>query len=394
MQSEIKNELVNHILPFWMALKDDEYGGYYGYMDTKLNLNKQGEKGGILNSRILWTFSNAYLYLKDEKLLGYAKHAYNFLVNKLYDDKNGGIYWSVDYKGQPLDTIKHSYNISFAIYALSSYYDASKDEKALELAKELFHLVEDIYRDEYGYKEALTIDFKPQSNEHLSENGVMASKTMNTTLHAFEAYTELYRVSGYEPAKSAMLWILDIFKNKIYNKSLHRLEVFFDEKFNSLIDLHSYGHDIEAAWLVERGIEVLGEEVLKHEFEPIFEDLEQQILSVAYDGHSIAAECEKGVVLTKRIWWVQCEAMIGFYNAYQKRHEIEYLDAVHNIWEFIKEYFIDNRPGGEWINERFFDEQMTINEKEPVLSVWKCPYHNSRMCLELLKRQQEHLVDV
>lgn len=387
MRSEIKNELVNNILPYWKSLKDDEFGGYYGFMDCDLNLDKTAPKGSILNSRILWTFSNAYMALGDKSLLEYAKHAYDFLVEKCYDKERGGVYWSVDYKGNPLDTIKHSYSTSFAIYALSSYYDVSHDESALELAKELFYLIEDKFRDEYGYKEAFTVDFKPQSNEHLSENGVMADKTMNTTLHAFEAYTELYRVSGFEPAKEAMLWILDIFKDKIYNPDRHRLEVFFDEKLNSIIDLHSYGHDIETTWLLERGLVILGDKALYEKFVPMLEDIEEEIYKVAYDGVSVAAECERGKVLETRIWWVQCEAMIGFYNAYQKRpDETKYLEAVKNIWEFTKKYFVDTREGGEWFNERFYDDEKTLNIKEPMLSPWKCPYHNSRMCIEMMKR--------
>lgn len=387
MRNEIKEELTSHILPFWKSLKDEENGGYYGYMDCDLKLDKQAEKGGILNSRILWTFSNAYMFLKESSLLDYAKHAYDFLVEKLYDRERGGIYWSVDYMGNPADTIKHSYNIAFAVYALSSYYDASGDEHALELAKELFYVIENTYRDEFGYKEALTVDFSPQSNEHLSENGVIAEKTMNTTLHIFEAYTELYRVSGFGPAKKSMEWILHIFKDKIFNPEKRRLEVFFDKEFHSILDLHSYGHDIEAAWLIERGLVVLGDKALHEDFLTMFEILEKEILSVAYDGTSVAAECENGVVLDKRIWWVQCEAMIGFYNAYQKRpEETPYLEAVRQIWEFVKTYIIDKRQGGEWINERFYDEERTINREEPMLSPWKCPYHNARMCMEMLKR--------
>lgn len=387
MLEEVKKELTGHILPFWMRLKDEEYGGYYGLVDVDLKLDKTGEKGCILNSRILWTFSNAVLVLKDEQYLPYAKHAYRFLSEKFFDRKHGGIFWSLDYKGEPLDTIKHSYNIAFAIYGLSSYYAASGEKTALDLAIELYELLEMRYKDAYGYQEALSADFGPQSNEHLSENGVMASKTMNTTLHIFEAYTELYRVSRMEPVKKSMEWILDLFCDKIYSREKERMEVFFDDKMNTLIDLHSYGHDIETAWLLDRGLSILQNPVYSDKCRDMITALEKKILSVAYNGESVPAECENGKVLENRIWWVQCEAMVGFYNAYEKHPEqTEYLTAVKHIWEYTKEYMVDHREGGEWLNERFYDK--TINRREPIVWPWKCPYHNGRMCLELISRAE------
>lgn len=387
MKEEIRKELTEHILPFWMKLKDDEFGGYYGMVDVDLKLDKTGEKGCILNSRILWTFSNAVEVLGDKSYLPYAKHAYDFLIEKFYDRKFGGIFWSLDYKGQPLDKIKHSYNTAFAIYALSSYYAVTKDARALEIATELYQLLEMKYLDDYGYQEAFTEDFKPQSNEHLSENGVMASKTMNTTLHIFEAYTELYRVSGMEPVKKSMKRILDLFCEKIYAPEKERMEVFFDEKMNTLIDLHSYGHDIETAWLLDRGLKVMQDAQYSAKCKDMITALEKKILAVAYNGESLPAECEKGKVLQTRVWWVQCEAMVGFYNAYQKHPEAkEYLEAVRNIWEYTKKWLIDDREGGEWINERFTDG--TINREQPIVWPWKCPYHNARMCFELIQRME------
>ena len=195
LAKEVKQELTGRIVPFWEGLRDEEYGGFYGYQDFDLNVQKTYEKGCILNSRILWFFSNAYLTLKDEKLRADAEHAYRFMKQACVDREYGGVFWSVTYDGKPLDTTKHTYNQAFAIYALSTYFDATGDTEALELAKSLQQIIETHCTDEYGYLEAFTRDFKPESNEKLSENGVMAEKTMNTLLHVFEAYTELYRVT-------------------------------------------------------------------------------------------------------------------------------------------------------------------------------------------------------
>ena len=192
--NEMKEHVARVLLPFWEGLRDEEYGGFYGYMDYDLSLDKKAVKGCILNSRILWFFSNAYLTLRDETVLPYAKHAFLFLRDHCMDRDNGGVYWSLTFDGKPEDTTKHTYNQAFAIYALSSYYDASGDRQALALAKGLFELIEEQCKDEYGYLEAFNVRFEPEDNEKLSENGVMAEKTMNTLLHVLEAYTELYRV--------------------------------------------------------------------------------------------------------------------------------------------------------------------------------------------------------
>ena len=199
MRDEVKEELQKDIIPFWKNLRDDEKGGYYGWLSYDLALDKKSEKGCILNSRITWFFSNAYTLLKEESLLEEAKHGYEFLIKHCVDKEYGGIFWSLNYDGTPLDTTKHTYNQAFCIYALASYYEASKDREALELAFNLFRLIEEKCTDEVGYLEAFTRNFKPESNEKLSENGVLADKTMNTLLHVFEAYTELYRVTGVLP---------------------------------------------------------------------------------------------------------------------------------------------------------------------------------------------------
>ena len=242
LAAEAKHELLTHIIPFWRGMRDDKFGGYYGYLSYDLALDEKAEKGCILNSRITWFFANAYLLYKDggiseeeceaagfkgEDLLAEAKHGYEFLREHCIDKEYGGIFWSLNYDGTPLDTTKHTYNQAFCIYALSSYYDAAGDKEALELAFSLFDIIEERCTDEIGYLEAFTRDFKPESNEKLSENGVLADKTMNTLLHVFEAYTELYRVTKNEKVGKRLMWIMDTFADKVYNPAKQRQEVFF-----------------------------------------------------------------------------------------------------------------------------------------------------------------------
>ncbi len=389
MLEEVKKELTGHIIPFWKGLRDNEYGGYYGLLDYDLKLDKKAVKGCILNNRITWFFSNAYMFLKDETLLDEARHGYEFLRDHCLDRKNGGVYWSMSYDGKPVDTTKHTYNQAFCIYALSSYYDASGDKQALEEAYRIFDIIETKCRDEGGYLEAFDEEFRPASNEKLSENGVMADRTMNTLLHVFEAYTELYRVDRNELVADKLRWMLDCFADKIYNPELHRQEVFFDHEYNTLIDLYSYGHDIETSWLIDRGLEILGDKAYAGKLAPITADLARNVKKVAFDGHSLANECDKGVVNTDRIWWVQAETLIGFINAYQKdESQTDFLEAARAEWDFIKNFSIDRRPGSEWFSGVAADGSPDPKKRE-IVEPWKCPYHNGRMCIEVLKRGVE-----
>lgn len=384
--TEIKEHLVNDLIPFWQGLKDEENGGFYGYLSYDLKLDKKAVKGCILNSRILWFFSNAYMLLEDPSLLESATHAYQFLKDYCVDNEFGGVFWSLAYDGTPEDTTKHTYNQAFSIYALASYYDASKNPEALEIAWKLYDLVESKCKDEYGYLEAFTRNFEPEENDKLSENGVIAEKTMNTLLHVFEAYTELYRVTKEEKVAKQIRFMMDIIKDKVFNKEIGRQEVFFDKTWNSLIDLYSYGHDIETAWLVDRGLEVLGDEAYTNMLSPITKIITENIYNRAYMDHSLVNESENGVVDTTRVWWVQAEAVVGFLNGYQKQGNKKFLDASEDIWNYIKEYFIDKRNGSEWFWS--VKEDHTPNEK-PIVEPWKCPYHNGRMCFEVLRRMKD-----
>jgi mannobiose 2-epimerase len=386
--NEIREHLENKIIPFWKGLRDDTYGGYYGWVDYDLNVDPKAEKGCILNSRILWFFSNAYKVLGDESLLKEAEHGFAFLKEHCMDEQYGGIYWSLNYDGTPLDTTKHTYNQAFCIYALSSYYDVSGDEQSLQMAKELFNIIEERCTDDIGYLEAFTRDFKPESNEKLSENGVIADKTMNTLLHVLEAYTELYRVSKDKAVEERLMWMMDIVENKVYNPKLRRQEVFFDANYNSILDLHSYGHDIETAWLMDRALEVLDNAALTERMSAITRTLTKEMYEIAFDGQSLANECEKGVVNEHRVWWVQAETIVGFINGYQKDpSKTEYMEAAESTWEFIKKYVVDPREGSEWYWE--VDKNGVPFEGRPIVEPWKCPYHNGRMCLEVITRLSE-----
>ncbi len=383
MENEMSDELKNHLIPFWLSLKDEERGGFFGYKDFSLNTDTSAEKGCILNSRIMWFFATSYKTTHNRDCLSAAESAFSFLKAHFLDNENGGVFWSVKANGEPLDTTKHTYNQAFAIYALSAFFDASGDKSALELALNLFSLIETKCTVGSNYGEAYFSDFSPASNEKLSENGVIATHTMNTLLHLCEAYTELFRVSGDSRVKAALSRILETFANKVWNENLERQEVFFDKDMNSLIDLYSYGHDIETSWLIDRAIEVFPTVPCRNRLEKITATIAERILKVAFDGRSIALECERGKINQTRVWWVQCESIVGFFNAWQKTGRSEYLFAAKKIWDFAKEFLIDKRSGSEWFWQV---DQNGKPSQRPIVEPWKCPYHNGRMCFEIMNR--------
>lgn len=382
-----KAHLENVIIPFWKGLRDEDHGGYYGYVSQNLEVDKQAEKGCILHSRILWFFSEAAMALDREDLRREADHAYRFVHDICMDRENGGIFWSMTYDGKPMDTTKHTYNQAFAIYALSAYYRLTGCEEALADAKVLFNLIEGNCTDEIGYLEAFTADWSPESNEKLSENGVMAAKTMNTLLHVFEGYSSLYKATGDAAVKKAMERILDIYENKIWSEENQRQLVFFDENYNSIIDLYSYGHDIESSWLIDWGCVLLEDEKLYARISDINRKMGEAVFTAAYNHDSLAAECDRGVVDEKRVWWVQAETVVGLTHLYEKTGNKAYADAAAATFRFIEEKLTDHRPGSEWY--WCVDKFGAPYPDMPIVEPWKCPYHNGRMCLELIRKDPE-----
>lgn len=403
---EFRTHLKNELIPFWNQLKDEEHGGFYGYADHLGNPDPSADKGCILNSRILWFYSSAYRLLDDPSLLEMAHHAYRFLKDHFLDSQYGGVYWSVHYDGSVADDTKHTYNQAFAIYGLAAYYIASGRKSAMDLAYNLYHLIEEKCRDKNGYLEAFHRDFSPASNEKLSENGVLAERTMNTLLHVMEAYSELYRADDFRESNSedndfqdnvskenasqevgnSIRTILELFKDKIYNGNRMICDVFFDLDYHSLIDLESYGHDIEASWLVGRACEVLNDPAYREKMAPVISGLAKGAYENSIDTNVYAmnTEAENGRVDAQKIWWVQAEAVTGFYNAYQEDPaKAEYREIAEKIWRYIQDHVID-KNSGEWIES--IPENGTPDEKQALAHAWKCPYHNGRMYMEMIER--------
>jgi len=382
--AEMRTHLEKKILPFWMKLRDGRNGGFYGYMDEEtLTVHREADKGCILNSRILWTFSTAAMILKDDTYRPYADHAYRFL-KRFLDPENGGVFWSVTFDGKPADTTKHTYCQAFAIYGLAAYFQLTGMEEALEIAMGLFRKMEGVCQDEGGYLEALKADFSPESNEKLSENGVMASRTMNTLMHVLEAYAELYRAGKNADVQAAGKKALERFLHVMYNPEKRRMEVFYDRDYHPLLDMQSYGHDIEGSWLIWDAAETLLPLQEAEAWKGMCLDLLRSPTERAFTDHGLRYECVDGAVCETRAWWPQAETMLGFAFGWRMTGETAWLERMKIQWDYIRNVTVDPRDGSEWFNE--LREDGTSLHK-PMVEEWKCPYHNGRMCLKLIEWQ-------
>ncbi|MCI7001819.1 MAG: AGE family epimerase/isomerase [Prevotella sp.] len=389
MKTEMQDVLQKNILRFWLdKMVDQEHGGFYGRIDGHEHLHADAEKGAILNARILWAFSAAYRVLGDKTYLEAASRAKHYIIDYFIDPEYGGVYWSLDCNGKPLDTKKQFYAIGFAIYGMSEYARATGDAEALKVAIDLYRCIEEHALDhEYnGYIEAMTRDWQPIADMRLSELDANYPKSQNTHLHIIEPYTNLYRVWKSDELKASLHNLIDIFTDRILNPETHHLDLFFDMDWKRGAGaLESYGHDIECSWLIHEAALVLGDAEVLKKVEPIVEMVAKASeKGLNADGSMVhEANLDTGYVDSDLHWWVQAEAVVGFFNIYQYFGDESALQKAQHCWTYIKENLIDNE-NGEWHWSRRKDG--TLNLDDDKAGFWKCPYHNSRMCLEIIER--------
>ncbi len=385
MRIDALEELNRSILPFWIKrMPDEKQGGFYGRVDGHNNIIADAPKGAILNARILWSFSAAYMSVKDPIYLEMAMRARNYILGHFFDEEYGGTYWCLKSDGEPLGTKKQIYSMAFFIYALSWHYMATGDKESLERAVDLFKLIEKHSFDPVlnGYLEAFDRGWDEISDRRLSEKDTNEKKTMNTHLHILEAYTSLYLIWPDAKLKKQLRNMVRIFTKKIVDPVTSHLNLFFDERWNCRSTLVSYGHDIEASWLLYEAAVALGEgdSVRDISLRMALAALE----GLADDGSLIYERNDaKEHIDRDRHWWVQAEAVVGFINAWELSGDSSWLNYAVKAFDYIKEHLIDH-VNGEWYWSIRADG--SVNMDDDKAGFWKCPYHNSRMCLEIMQR--------
>lgn len=390
---ELEAEL-QRILSFWLEnARDEKNGGFTGQIDFYGRKNCEAEKGSVLNARILWTFSHAYQLNPETRYGEAAKRAFDYIKTHFYDSENGGIYWSVDAKGRPLDPKNQIYALAFAIYGLSEYHVAFADADALGLAVSLYRAIEKhgLDRDRGGYLEALTQNWQPVEDSRLSEKDANEKKTMNTHLHLAEAYANLYKTWKDDGLKKVVSGLLDLVDAKFINKETGHLRLFFNEDWIEKPDVVSYGHDIEAAWLLLWCAETIEDGVLIETYRKnavLLAEATKEGID-ADGGLWYEFDTGKSKLIAQKHWWPQSEMQLGYFTAWELTRREEYLDIVFKNWEFTKKHLFDTN-GGEWFWGVNADYSPVQKDK---VGFWKCPYHNSRACMELINRIKKNQYD-
>jgi mannobiose 2-epimerase len=386
-QQRVREELDENIIPFWVSRTIDDKGGFIGRMSNDGTVDKKAPKGLVLNSRILWTFSSLYVFEKKPEYLVLAKRAYDYLVENFRDNEYGGMYWMLDWQGSPLEDKKQIYGQAFAIYALSEYYRATADNDVLKNAKAIFELIERYARDKQykGYFETYDRDWKMAKEQQLSAVDMVEKKSMNTHLHLLEGLANLYDVWKDDLLGQRIEELLEIFAEYIIHPDGSYCQLFFDEPWNPKSKRVSFGHDIEASWLLERDAQILGKPGLLKKIQHAGLKLAEAVYNNGLDNKkSLFYEAQpSGISNSEKHFWVQVEAVVGFLNAYQLSGRQEYFDVAFDIWKFIEDHFVD-RQNGEWFY--IITAEGKVDNKSLKVSEWKCPYHNSRACMEIITR--------
>jgi mannobiose 2-epimerase len=377
---ELISELTN-IFSYWIDYSiDDENGGFVGEISYDNKVKKNSKKSVVLNTRILWAFSSAYIFNPKPEYLEMAKRAYDYILKYFWDAENGGVYWEIDSNGNPLNTNKIIYGQGFALYGFSEFYKATGNKESLEYSIKIFELIEKYSYDSIygGYIEAFSKEWKV----------INSIKTMNTHLHIIEPYTNLYCVWKNELLGKKLKDLIYVFLEKIIDPKSQNFNLVFKLNWEILSNEISYGHDIEGTWLLNEAAQVYGDESLINKVKEITIKMSDKVLEngIDFDG-SIFYEFNKSKnhLNTDKHWWAQAEGMVGFLNSYQITKDQKYLQEFEKLWEFIKNNIIDKK-NGEWF--RMVRKDGTICKIDPKVSFWKCPYHNSRALIEVIKRLQ------
>lgn len=380
LRSEVVADIKNDVLPFWMNYAVAADGGFYGSVLRDGTPVEDAPRGGVLNARILWSFSAAYRTFKDDAYLKLADQSQRYFIDTFIDKVNGGVYWLVNPNGEVLNASKYTYAMTYAIYGLAEHYLATGNDESLQTAISLYRTLEEKGRDPQndGYVESFTEDWKLLD---MYDNN--APKTMNAHLHVLEAYALLYQCWQDSGLKQRLKFCVDLFMNRIYDPQRKHFKLFFDNEWNSLVEMDSYGHDVETGWLLCDAARVLDDQALIDKADQIALDVTKTCLAEGMSEKGYMTYEKKGGKASKHCsWWGQIETIIACINAWQISGDESYLHAADTVWTFVKQNMIDTEYG-EWYSDCFDGKP---GKDAPKVSMWRCPYHTVRLGVEMYNR--------
>ncbi len=380
MRTEIVTNVLEEALPFWMEYATAPEGGFYGTVLRDGTPVTDAPRGGVLNARILWSFSAAYRTFGDAAYLKLADYAQRYFLDTFIDKTYGGVYWLTAPDGEVVNASKYTYAMTYGIYGLAEHYLATGNKESLEAAIDLYRTLEEKGREpQYdGYVECFTQEWQPLENY---DNN--APKTMNAHLHVLEAYTLLYQCWKDEGLKERLAFCVDLFLNRLYDASRRHFRLFFDNAWNSLVEMDSYGHDVEAGWLLCQAARQLDDPELTSRAKRTALEVTDACLSEGLDEKGyMGYENRGGKGMDHASWWGQVETIIACVNAWQISGKTSYLQTASTVWSFVKSSMVDAEYG-EWFSDCFNGEP---KKEAPKVSMWRCPYHTVRLGVEMNER--------
>ena len=385
----VDDQLFGHLLPFWSGpALDHENGGWMGWLANDLTPDRSQPKGLIVNSRILWAFSAVHRIRPEPVYFEMAGRAFDYVMNRFWDQQHGGAFWRLDDRGNVLDDSKKIYGQAFYIYALTEFHRATGSRAALERAQRVFDLLEKHAHDKAdgGYFEVCQRDWSAAGPDaRLSEKDMNEKKSMNNHLHVLEACSNLYRVWPVPRVANRLRELVEIFLTRILDPQTGHLHHFFDAQWQVRSDTYTFGHDIEASWLLVEAAELLQDEVLLHRVRTLAVQMAGTVFDegLGADGGLCYEGKDGRIIDSGHESWPQAEALVGFLNAFELSHDRKFLAAALRVWNYIGEKIVD-RVHGEWFWRINADGH--ADPKLPKVSEWKGPYHGTRACLEALRR--------
>ena len=395
IEVEATTEL-ERLITWWTTHAPRPDFGFWGAIDEAGVADGETELSIILNTRLLWFFSSAFAATQDQACRVQAQRAYEVITQKFYDPATETFVWSITPEGAPSNLRKQTYAQAFAIYALAAFAQATGETAALDLALNVFDQVQRHFSEgRYGgWIEALGPALEPIADVRLSEKDLNAPKSMNTHLHVLEAYSALYSTAqklGFgaqrlETIELALREAVSVMTTHIVHPKGDTLGLFFDLDWTPHSKTRSFGHDIEASWLIYEAACALGDLGTIAQAKATALSLANGALEGVSSHGGLQEEMEaNGHIRPLHVWWIQAEALVGFLNAYQLSGDRKFLTAVFRVWNFIITYQID-RAGGEWRELSCLDDQTSASGL--MVGPWKCPYHTGRAMLETIKLTQ------
>ncbi len=345
---EVKEALEEGILNFWAKLKDPN-GGFFCQLDKEGNIQKESEKEALLTAKTLWAFSKSYNHSKKKEYLLNAIVAKDFFLDHFIDHKFGGAYFSVNRNGEKVDTKTDLYVQSMAILGLTEFYLATKEDGALKEARNIYNIIEKEFKDKEhnGYLSVLSRDFQAIDCQY--------EKTTESHIALLEAYTNLYKCCDCEDVKEAILNLLRLIQNNIFAKSEDGLEPYFKKDWSIIEGKKLSKLDLKAAWLILESAFALKDIDLVNELRPL------------------ALELHKIGIKNMKKSCAQAEAVTASLRLWKYAGLAEGTDIALQVWADLKDRFVSYK-----------EECPCLTEKSKS-DLWIHPYHNTRMCLEVLK---------